>query len=131
VKQLVATVIMAAVVVAACGADKGGLTDRSWRLTALNGVATDVEAGINFGADGRFTVQGGCNSGGGSWRLDGSRLTLGSIALTEMACDGSKGVIEDVFVAVLKSAPTIAKLDTRSGDLTLDGSGAKLDFTTQ
>ena len=128
-RRLLIMALVAVVALAACSTS-AGLSGRPWKLTTVNGVATDVETGISFGNDGRFTIQGGCNSGGGSWRLDASRLTFGSIAMTEMACDGPKGVVEDVFVAVLKSAPTIAKLNTGSGSLILDGGGAKLEFTT-
>ena len=128
-KRLVALLIVAAFALAACGT-AAGLSGRTWKLTTINGVATDVAVGITFGSDGRYSAQLGCNSGGGSWRLDDSRLTLTDMATTEMVCDGSKGVVEDVFLAVLKGAPTITKLETSSGTLILDGGGAKLQFTS-
>jgi heat shock protein HslJ len=129
-RRLTVMVIVAALAMVACGADKASLTDRPWKLTTINGVATEINAGVKFGVDGRVSAQTGCNSGGGSWVLDGSRLTITGMTMTELACDGAKSQVETVFAAVLLSVPTITHLDTSSGGLTLTGAGATLQFAT-
>src|SRR3954468_13040089 len=66
---------------------------RSWRLVrwmdadgAAHGVPAGVEATAAF-ADGFVTGRGGCNGFRGSYVYDGSRLDVGPLAATLMACD--------------------------------------------
>jgi heat shock protein HslJ len=54
--------------------------------------------------DGTVALQVDCNSGGGSYSLDGSLLSLDVAVMTRMACP--EGTLSDVFVRELNAAAT-------------------------
>lgn len=54
--------------------------------------------------DGRLQITAGCNSMSGAYRLEGSRLTVESLATTEMGCDKPL-MDQDTWVAGLFSQP--------------------------
>lgn len=49
-------------------------------------MATPERYTVQFDADGRLAVRADCNTGFGSYRLDGSCLSLGPVALTRALC---------------------------------------------
>ncbi len=68
-------------VIAAAGCLTTGevLVDRPWKLSEVAGrppVDPDGIVGVSFGTDGRFQVNTGCRSGGGTYHLDGNRIIL-------------------------------------------------------
>jgi heat shock protein HslJ len=96
----------------------------SWRLVrwmdadgAAHGVPAGVEATAAF-ADGFVTGRGGCNGFRGSYVYDGSRLDVGPLAATLMACDEPAMRVEAGFHDGLRrargaraSASSLALLD--------------------
>jgi heat shock protein HslJ len=80
------------------------LQGATWRLTRLH--AQPIDAGdktpsLRFDAEGQVTGFTGCNRLFGRYRLDGARIVLGQMALTQMAClDGMTR--EQDFLQALK-----------------------------
>ena len=93
-----------------------------WRLTRFlgpNGKALPElprAPTLRFDA-GRVEAFGGCNRLGGSYTLDGDRVTFGPIAGTMMACLEPMGAVEDAFKHAL--AGTV-RFRVETGGLTLD-----------
>ena len=86
------------------------LVDTRWNLVELSGApvtrrGTERDPWIRFtAADGRAAGSTGCNSMGGSYTLDGDRLTFGPMVSTKMAClEGNLMAQEGRFLAVLDS----------------------------
>lgn len=50
---------------------------------------------------GQVEVVTGCNTGGGSYEIDGSRLSLGAISSTMMACEGTVATVERLVFGLL------------------------------
>lgn len=59
---------------------------------------TDKPLQLDF-AEGRVGVSNACNRIGGSYRLEGSTLSVGSLASTQMACSDSKLMESDAQIA--------------------------------
>lgn len=89
---------------------------------AVSSVPAGVTASITI-ADGRVSVEAGCNSGGGTVDVADDTITVGPIALTEMACAPAAMAVEQAVVAALTGqvAYTI-----EAGVLTLDAGVAGL-----
>ena len=92
----VATV--AALVAAGCtsiAADQRTFDGTSWRVMALNGRATPATENyrVRF-QESQMGGQFGCNHFGGPYRVDGDIMTVGPVAVTEMACIGPAGDFE-------------------------------------
>ena len=82
--------------------------------TLLEGdLATSIPAGVDaptllFEA-GTLSVNTGCNTGRGSYTVDGETVTFGPIGLTRMACtDPAASAIEPHVMAVLEGTATVA-----------------------
>ncbi len=76
---------------------------------------------LDFGKDGRLGVAAGCNTGGGTYTVDGARMSLGPIALTKKACKGASAEVERAIVATLGVDRLTWEIDAttlwlRSGD---------------
>lgn len=76
------------------------LTGTIWTLTAIGGpgetvssVIAGTEVTATFG-NGSVGGSAGCNTYGGNYTVDGSRLTVGSIVRTKMNCNRPAGVME-------------------------------------
>ena len=84
---------------AACGGIDAAAGDRldgtSWELWALR--KTLPISGTTFTAtfeDGGVHGSAGCNSYGGSYQVDGDRITVGEMVSTEMACLEPEGLMD-------------------------------------
>lgn len=91
---------------------------------AVSSVPADVAATVVLKSDGTAEVHTGCNSGSGSWSRTGDQLTLGSVALTKMACLGEAGELEEAVTPTLESGTLTIEID--GSHLTLlaeDGNG--------
>ncbi|MGH7785302.1 MAG: META domain-containing protein [Candidatus Binatia bacterium] len=91
------------------------LDGTSWEVNGFNNGRQAVVSpllgttlSVSF-ADGAITGNAGCNSFRSTYTRDGARLTVGPIAATRKACDGT-GVMEQErqFLAALESATTWA-----------------------
>ncbi len=133
--RLLAILALAVVAITfgACLTTSEILVDRPWRLAAIDGVpAADADrtAGVSFGSDGRFRLDTGCNSGGGTYHLEGNRILLDQEELTAQACEGAVGVQEAAMLAVIEGEPSWS-IDTGTGRLRLaTRSGNVLLFET-
>jgi heat shock protein HslJ len=82
-------VILAFVLLSACIAGTGNdpLAGTSWKLVSLNDmpVLKGPELTIRF-SDGQIAGSSGCNSFGGSYKINGQKLTTSSMVSTMMAC---------------------------------------------
>jgi heat shock protein HslJ len=104
-------------------ADTGGLEGRTFLGTDAFGRALvpGSQVRISF-ADGQIGASGGCNSMGGPYAIDGDRLVVQQLAMTEMACE-PRLMDQDAWLANLLDGASI-RLD---GDtLTLSKDGAAL-----
>lgn len=70
--------------------DPAGLQGAEWVVEDINrgGVIDRTRLTLTFGADGRVSGNGGCNSFSGSYSADGSSVTFGPLAMTRRACIG-------------------------------------------
>lgn len=77
-----------------------GVTEKGERKALVEGS----EIRIGF-ADGQLSVNAGCNSMGGRYTLEGTRLTLdGGLSMTDMGCDQAL-MAQDTWVAGLFAQP--------------------------
>jgi heat shock protein HslJ len=99
----------------------GGLAFTDWSVTAIDGVATIVDARptLSFAPDGTLTGSSGCNRFSGSFRTDGDRITIGQLAMTEMGCEPDRMAQEAAFGAALSGVTGWRQ--TEAGRLELDG----------
>jgi len=134
-RKHVATFALAAAILltlAAC-AGAGGTTGdplkgTSWRLTTLSGASlipgTEITANFEDGE-----VHGSaCNSYGGSYQVNGDKLTMTDVFMTEMACVEPQGIMEQelAFFNLLTSAQSFKLTD--GGLRILGAGGAELAF---
>lgn len=80
------------------------LDNTYWKLLTLNGKAVprlDKEAHIILQSQGKLVGSGGCNRLMGSWKQDGSKLQIGQVAGTRMACKGAALGTESAMLKML------------------------------
>ena len=95
----------ALLLLAACATTGGArLESTYWKLVGLEGVPlTPTQREAHFilrPADMRVSGSGGCNGIGGSYKLDGDRLSFGQMIRTMMACPTGME-IENAFLVAL------------------------------
>lgn len=99
--------VLASVVVASCATgpvhDANGLQGSEWRVTEIAGQAAIAgsQASLGFGADGRLYGNASCNRLVGTYRVEGSHVTLSNAGLTMMACSQAEMDQERRLVDVL------------------------------
>lgn len=98
-----------AVLLAGCGAAADGpsLQDTQWVLVTLAGEPPlpGTAPSAEFSSD-EVSGSAGCNTYFGAYAVDGSEITIGDVASTEMWCDAPPGVMdqEQAVLTALKSA---------------------------
>jgi heat shock protein HslJ len=121
------------VAAAGCLTTSEVLVDRPWKLVEVAGAApVDPEGivGVSFGTDGRFAVDTGCRSGGGTYHLDGNRILLDSEILQPSPCGEAIAAQDAVLLGVVEGRPRF-EIDTRTGRLRLTAEeGTVLLFET-
>ena len=103
------------------GTANGGLVDTSWTVASLDGVPSipNARPTMTFAGDGTVSGSAGCNQYSGSYRTDGSGITITQVASTLMMCQGDLGQQEAVFLKGLNGAATWHV--TQAGQLEIDG----------
>jgi heat shock protein HslJ len=123
---------LCALMVSGCGDEHGtpgaasgaALAGTEWDLDASSlGVrgAGSVNSWIAFERD-RVSGNDGCNQFSGSCRLDGSKLTFGPLAATQMACSGPA---DEVARQVTAALPRVRTFDKTADALHLRDAGGK------
>jgi heat shock protein HslJ len=105
------------------------LMGTSWRATGINNgreavesVLSDTLVTLSFGGEGDASGSGGCNHYSGHFEATGSRISIGKIAVTAMACADPPGVMEQeqAFLKALAAATTVRfegqRLELRTSD---------------
>ena len=109
------------------------LVGTTWVVSTIlsRDLASSVPAGIlatlAFSDDGRMTVSTGCNTGGGTYTVDGANMSFGPIALTKRACRGAAAEMEPAIVATLGADRLAYEIEATT--LSLRSAGAGLDLT--
>lgn len=102
----------------------------AWTLVQVDRRAPDAEGALSLLPDGTFTMRPGCNTGGGTYRIDGNRLVTDEIGITMMACDDAVMAQEQAFLAVLDRDPRY-EVETGTGRLLLAGGDSTLVFAAR
>ncbi len=127
--------ILTLLTTAACGPSIVGPEGESWRLVSYGDAAAPetppegVEATAEF-AEGQITGSAGCNQYFGSYETDGTSLTIGPVAATEMFCMDPEGVmdLEQDFLAAISGSETF---EVEDGELRISYPGGRLTFAAR
>lgn len=121
----IAGVVIAGLLASACAAT--GSTPATTDLAGTRWLAEDIDARgvmdgaqstLSFDGDGRVAGSGGCNRYFGQAQRDGSRLRLGPLGSTMMACPEAVMDQERRFLAALEASEAW-RIDTTTGLLYL------------
>lgn len=114
---LVATLVL----VAACMTSADVITGKPWKLAEI-GASTPVDPegiiGVSLGTDGRFQLNTGCRSGGGTFHVDGNQIVLDSEILQPTPCNETMAAQDAILLGVVEGRPRF-EIDTRTGRLRL------------
>ncbi len=105
----------------------------TWKLTAYGPketptpAVTGVEATLTFDDKGSVTGNGGCNSLGGTYKVNGDQITFSDVISTLMACDDSRMAQESAVTQVLAGT---AKYEIKDNTLTLTNNDMVLIFSS-
>ncbi|HEX5451520.1 MAG TPA: META domain-containing protein [Candidatus Limnocylindrales bacterium] len=100
------------------------LVGTTWEVTGIlsgdtaSSVPAGASASIRFDDAGRFNLNTGCNSAGGSYQVDGSTIRLSELLMTAMACPGAKGELETAVLKVLRERSVTNRIEADSLTLT-------------
>ncbi|MEM8707803.1 MAG: META domain-containing protein [Actinomycetota bacterium] len=118
-----------ALLLAACGDDATSTTNGGapsvdgrefWSTAASVDLVDGTRIQLRFDETG-LGASAGCNQLGGDYRIDGDRLIVGDMFMTEMGCEPGLHAQDDLVVRLLTGEPTI----TLDGDtLTITGADA-------
>jgi heat shock protein HslJ len=109
------------------------LTGTKWTVTTIfsGDTASSIPGGavatLEFFADGKVTLNTGCNQGGGTAIVEGGMITFRDIVTTDMACGGAAGQLEQAVAAVLNGGSVEWAID--ASGLTLMAGAAGLGLT--
>jgi heat shock protein HslJ len=114
----------------ACGAAQAApLVGGTWKLSAygpkasLTSAVTGAEATLTFENSGRVTGNGGCNSLGGTYKVNDDQITFSDVVSTLMACDDARMAQEGAVAKVLTGTATYEIKDNTltltNGDMVL------------
>jgi heat shock protein HslJ len=111
-RRLLATTLTAALLVGACtaaGGSGGTIEKIRWVATSIatDGTMEALPAGVTADAtfaDGRVSGFAGCNTFSGPATVDGSKLAIGQLAATMMACVDPAMTVESAYLAALPAA---------------------------
>jgi putative lipoprotein len=112
-KKLLLVLSVMCLAISACTAKQSsGSLNGPWKLTSYGSAnaptpaVADTESGLTFNEDGTVTGNSGCNGFGGSYTVDGDRVTFKDIVSTLMACDDPRMAQEEAVHKVLTDTAT-------------------------
>jgi heat shock protein HslJ len=94
--------------------------------STASSVPQGLTATLELRPDGTFTVDAGCNRGGGSWKLQGAGVEFADVILTKMACDRPRGELEAAVMRVVGGGVLAAEVDSNVLTLRSGASGLQL-----
>jgi heat shock protein HslJ len=99
-------------------ADLGG---SAWTIRTINGgsVIANAPPTMSFSTDGHVSGSTGCNEYSALYSIDGERLTIGGLGVTQKLCEGAHGEQETAFLNGLGGAASWHA--TEPGHLEIDG----------
>ena len=121
----------ATLLISACTSSGGGLTGKTWQLTAVTetvpafqGVVPEADQSrytITFNSDGTYNAVADCNNLSGSYTTTGTGgLTIELGPMTMVACP--EGSMADMYVAALAASESYAIADSQLTITTTNGS---------
>ena len=119
-------VCLGGMLLAACQASGPAMAGRAFLSVnvAENGAPKALVAGtrirLDFQAD-ALSANAGCNTMGGTYRLDGGRLVVGDLAMTEMGCQPELMAQDTWLAGVLGAKPQVVLV---GDELTIDAGTA-------
>ena len=109
---MIASILFAGIILAACTGGASADIVGEWRLVSFGPASSPREAAgetsINFGADGQMAGNVGCNSFGGEYKVSGMKIEFGPIMSTLMACMDTIGDQESATLAVFANTASFA-----------------------
>jgi heat shock protein HslJ len=69
---------------------------------AASSTPAEAAARLSFNPDGTLDLESGCNSGSGRYEIEGARIRISDLVMTDMACVGGGGALEAVVLDVLR-----------------------------
>jgi heat shock protein HslJ len=114
--RLCIAILLGAVLGGCAGTASDDLAGRTFLSTAVTqggaprALVPGTRLAITFSGESGISVNGGCNTMGGSYRLDGDVLRVDAGATTEIGCDAARQAQDEWLFAVIGSGPT-ATLD--------------------
>ncbi|HVM25283.1 MAG TPA: META domain-containing protein [Candidatus Limnocylindrales bacterium] len=130
----IAAALTAAFFLAACGLVNGSGSDAGidgeWRLSGGSHAGAPLPlvpaAPITMRLDGdEIGGTAACNHYGGNVDIGDGRIGIGSLAVTEMGCDGPVMESEAAYLAALAA---VDRFERRGNSLTLSGEGVELTY---
>ena len=99
----------------------GALAGTAWTVTTINGgsVIANAPPTLAFSSDGHVTGSTGCNDYSALFSVDGDRMTVGGLGVSQKLCEGAHGEQEAAFLNGLGGAASWHA--TQTGDLEIDG----------
>jgi heat shock protein HslJ len=110
------------------------LAGPTWSLASfisddvVSSVPVGISAAFTFADDGTFTANFGCNSGGGSYAINGDTITFSDVFMTKMACGGAAGQVESAVLTVIGAEGPI-QFAIDAGSLTFMAGPLGLQFS--
>jgi heat shock protein HslJ len=95
------------------------LNGSSWRLLSYlspTGTSFTVPSSVSPSAtfkDGQFSGQTGCNTVTAPYTQDGTKIAIGPLTSTKVACDEPMNTVEAAYLQALSVVDTAAGTDTR------------------
>jgi heat shock protein HslJ len=127
-RRIIATLGVALLAIACnpVGAAPGGVEGRTFLSVdvTVGGVQKPLVPGTRISLsfrDGNLSANAGCNHIGGAYRVEGGRLIVDALAMTEMGCDQPRHAQDDEVARWLSSRPQVR---LSGAELVLDGGGA-------
>jgi heat shock protein HslJ len=112
------------------------LTGRTWTVQAIIEKTAETTAlwpepaTLVFGTNEVVTVDTGCNSGSGTYKVSGNKLSFANVSLTERFCEGETGQLERAVLGVIHG-PQPVTWEITVDRLLLRGANAGLELVAE
>ncbi|SRR6266487_2064838 len=132
-KRYLQILLFISLILSGCVPQQSPSLVETWKLTAYGPketptpAVTGAEATLTFDDKGSVTGNGGCNSLGGTYKVNGDQITFSDVISTLMACDDSRMAQESAVTQVLAGT---AKYEIKDNTLTLTNNDMVLILTS-